>query len=71
MLEDEHIMMVLTHDWVQLCQEGEGFGDARLHAPKASPQGWVGCEPKALDFDDAKVVGQGGMHRPWMQTLRG
>ena len=67
MLEDEH--MVLTHDWAHdiVCHEGEGFGDARLHAPKASPQGRIGGGPTALDFDDAKVVGQGGKHRPWMQ----
>ena len=56
MLDDDY--MVLTHDWALVCQ-GPDFGDARLHAPKGNP--------KALDFDDAKAVGQGGQHRPWMQ----
>ena len=56
MIEDEH--MVLTHDCAADCH-GLDFGDARLHALPSSP--------RALVFDDSKVVGQEGRHRPWMQ----
>ena len=51
MVADEHV--VLTHDCTLECQ-GPDFGDARLHA--------LPSNPRALIFDDAKVVGQGGQH---------
>ena len=57
MIEYEH--MVITHDCAAACH-GLDFGDARLHALPSSPIA------RAL-FDDSKVVGQEGRHRPWMQ----
>ena len=55
MVKDEH--NVITYDCAAACH-GLDFGDARTHALPGAP--------RAL-FDDSKVVGQEGRHRPWMQ----
>ena len=56
MIKDEH--MVIPHDCAADCH-GLDFGDARLHVVLSSP--------RALVFDDSKVVSQEGRHVPWMQ----